>query len=108
MLGACREDCHQHIPFWWSGFEFVFISVSFVAIFISTKRTSSHLIKPLFWLSWSLMCMIILNEKAHLFELPEFLIYIPSTLLILAHIYNLKYCMCVEESESCCAVDRSA
>ena len=105
ILGTCNEACHQDIPFWWSGFEFIFVAISFFAIYHSTRLTSSQFIKPLFWSTWALICLIVFNERFYWTELPEYLIYIPSTLLIGFHIYNLKFCMCVKETQSCCTTD---
>ena len=106
IMGSCGGHCHDNVPDWWMGFDLIFLFVSFISIWFSVKQTTSKVIKPLFWLGWLLMGFAVVNEKLHLTELPHWVIYIPAGFLIGAHIYNLKYCQCQPEEESCC-VDKA-
>jgi hypothetical protein len=45
---------------------------------------------------------VIFNEKVALLPLMEQVIYLPSTALVLLHLYNRKYCNC---GEAACCVD---
>lgn len=90
------------IPFWWKVLDYVFLAISFMAVYWSVKTTSKAWMKPAFWGTWAVLFFILMNEKVHLFHIPEFTIYLPSLGLVFLHIYNKKYCKCKEEE--CCAV----
>lgn len=100
VLNTCSDHCHDQVPVWWGEFDYLFLGVSFLAIWYSTQETSSQMIKPLFWLGWVVLAFAILNEKLHLLEIPHFFIYIPTVYLIFIHIYNLKFCQCQPEEEA--------
>lgn len=102
LVGSCVGSCHDLIPFWWSSFEFVFVGIAFLAIYQSTRVTTSAIIKPVFWVNWVAICFAIFNEKMHWVEIPEYFIFIPTSILIITHIYNLKFCSCQSEEDSCC------
>jgi len=41
-----------------------------------------------------------LNEKLQVVEIAEAFIYVPSIALVILHVYNRKYCQCIDED--CC------
>lgn len=88
------------IPKWWINLDFLFLLVSFVAIYCSTKTTSKKIMKPALWVSWFLLSFLIVNEKMTLLNLPEHFTYIIATGLSALHLYNLKYCQC--KDDNCC------
>ena len=55
--------CCKVTPTWWSSIDFIFLGISFLAIYWSTKSTSIKWIKPALWLSWGLLSSIIVNEN---------------------------------------------
>jgi len=87
-------------PTWWKFMDYLFLAISFFAILWSTKNTTLILIKPLMWLSYIMLSIIILNEKLKLFHIPEAVIYIPAVGLIVLHLYNRKFCKC--NTDKCC------
>ncbi|WP_321827484.1 MerC domain-containing protein [Maribacter dokdonensis] len=87
-------------PVWWKSLDYVFLVISFLAIFWSTKNTTLKWMKPMLWLSWSVLAAIILNEKLELFPIPEFAIYIPALALVILHLYNRNHCKCA--TDNCC------
>lgn len=87
---------------WWGMLDFIFLAISFYAVYISAKQSSKKLVSFGLWFSWLFMFAIIANEKIGLLELVEEIIYLPSLALVFLHIYNLKYCTC-KESECCVA-----
>lgn len=89
------------VPFWWTGLNFIFIIVSFFAVYGSVKNTSRKIMKPLLWLGFIFLSTLIINEEIGFYHLPEFATYIAASNLAFLHIYNLKYCQC--EDEECCA-----
>ena len=106
LVQASSATCCNTLPFWWKLIDFIFLTISFFAIYWSTKTTSIQWIKPLLWLSWFALLLIILNEKLEIFHLEESVIYVPALALMVLHLYNKKYCQC--NSESCCVeVDKN-
>ncbi|NRA93638.1 MAG: MerC domain-containing protein [Psychroserpens sp.] len=100
LAQTCSAACCSESPMWWSGIDFIFIGVSFFAVYWSAKTTSKGWIKKALWISWVALFVVILNEYIHLISLPEFVIYIPAIALVLLHLYNKKYCQC--QDTSCC------
>ncbi|WP_046757608.1 MerC domain-containing protein [Kordia jejudonensis] len=89
-------------PFWWKILDFVFLIISFIAIYWSSKTTSKQWMKFLMWITWLCLCLFILNEKLAWFSIPEYAIYLPGIGLIVLHVYNKKYCQC--KDDQCCAL----
>ena len=90
----------EYLSLSWKGINLVFIIFSLIAVNRSTKKTTSKIIKPIFWLSWSLLCFVILNEEVKFFKLPELVSYVSALNLAGVHMYNLKFCGC--NDENCC------
>ena len=88
------------VPLWWQLLNYVFIVVSFFAVFRTVKNSSNQLVKSLLWVSWGLLSALILNEEFEIMHMPELLTYFAGISLASLHIYNLKYCQC--EDENCC------
>ena len=97
---SCSIVCCDSTPVWWGALDYFFLVVSFFAVYRSTQTTSSNLIKPFLWLSWSVLFIIIMNEKTTWFSLSEQAIYFPALALIALHLYNKKYCQC--NNNKCC------
>ena len=105
VLATCREPCYANIPYWWSSLDLIILTISFISVFYSTKKTTNSLLKPMFWLAWSAIAFGVLNEKFTWLEIPEYFIYMPTSLIIVLHIYNLKFCQCQDEKKVCCVDD---
>ena len=86
---------------WWSSLNIIFIMVSFVAVYNSVKKTSRNVMKPLFWLGFSILTLSIVNEEFHFLHVPEIFNYSAAGFLAGLHIFNMRYCQC--EDEECCA-----
>ncbi|NIJ45206.1 hypothetical protein FHR24_001645 [Wenyingzhuangia heitensis] len=91
---TCATTCNGAVPHWWSFIDYIFLVISFFAVYKSTQETSISFIKPLLWFSWFVLFLIIANEKLELIILNEATIYIPALALIGLHLYNKKYCKC--------------
>ncbi len=87
-------------PTWWKLIDYIFLLISFGAVYWSTKNTTISWIKPLLWGSWFFLTAIIFNEKLELLPLPEAIIYIPAIALAMLHLYNRKHCKCA--TDNCC------
>ncbi|WP_081740385.1 MerC domain-containing protein [Aquimarina pacifica] len=85
---------------WWKSLDFIFLGLSFIAIYRSTKTTISTRIKYAFWFAWLSLLLIVINEKLSIFYFPEEAIYVVSILLVGLHFYNKRNCHC--KGEKCC------
>lgn len=97
---SCSVSSCSNVPAWWGSIDYVFLIISFFAVYRTTKTTALNWIKPAFWLSFSLLVAVIGNEKLGLFHLNENVIYVPAMALIALHLYNKKYCQC--QQDKCC------
>lgn len=94
LAKSCSSSCCESSPSWWSSLDFIFLLVSFFAIYQSSKNSSILWIKYAMWSSLAFLLAVLLNEKTHLLPLPEYTIYFPAITIVILHIYNLKYCKC--------------
>lgn len=97
---SCSTTCCEASPGWWSALDFIFLIVSFFAIYQSSKNTSKIWMKYAMWASWVSLFALLLNEKLQHYPLFESAIYFPAITIVILHIYNLKYCQC--EASECC------
>lgn len=97
---TCSATCCDAAPTWWRWLDYVFLAVSFIAVWQTSKTSSKNWVKYALWLSWTLLLSTILIEKLALLHLPEGTIYLPALALVGLHFYNLKYCQCAEDK--CC------
>ena len=87
--------------FLWQSLNFLFLAISFIAIYYSVKNSSNSYVKILLFLSWLILSCLILIELFEILSIAEFYTYIAAISLSSLHIYNLNYCRC--EDDSCCA-----
>lgn len=99
-LTAVHHD-HHSAPVWWGNLDFLFVLISILAVYQSTRNSSNTKIKYALWVSWFALFILILNEKVEWYPLAEFITYIVAFTLAGLHIYNLNYCQCI--SDDCCA-----
>ena len=97
---ACTTTCCAEAPLWWQIIDYFFLIISFIAIYLVTQKTSLTWIKIVFWSSWIILLLTILNHTFQTFEIPKNFIYLPASTIIILHFYNLKFCKCSEDS--CC------
>jgi hypothetical protein len=102
MAQAGMIESAEAQPKWWGFLDMVFLGISFIAIWWSGKATSKKWMRNALWVSWAVLALVIFNEKVALLPLMEQVIYLPSTALVLLHLYNRKYCNC---GEAACCVD---
>ena len=87
-------------PFWWVLIDYLFLVISFYAIFSISKNLTVKWLKSSFWISWLVLLITIANHSINIINLPNNFIYIPSIVIVVLHFYNLKYCKC--QDEKCC------
>lgn len=86
---------------WWKNLDLFFLTLSFFAIYRSTRLSNNVLIKSALWTSWVILFFLIVNEKISWLPIAELIIYITTSSLIFFHIYNLNFCQC--KTDDCCA-----
>ena len=63
VVQSCAASCCASAPGWWLLFDYFFLTISFYAIFKSTKTTQSNFIKYSLWSFWFLLFCLIVNES---------------------------------------------
>lgn len=96
---SCSISCCEASPVWWKWLDYLFLVISFVAVYRSNQTTSKVWIGRALWISWYMLALVILNEKVDLMALPEYAIYFPALSLVGFHLYNQKYCQCGPQCE---------
>jgi len=86
--------CCDSGPTWWSSIDYVFIAITFFAVYYSAKRTSKAWMKYSLFGSWVLLSLLVVNEKVSLFPIADLWKYLSALLLIALHLFNRKYCQC--------------
>ena len=99
---SCSSYCCESSPNWWSSLDFIFLIVSFFAIYQSSKNSSKLWVSHAMWTSWIFLLLVLANEKLQLCNLFEYSTYIPAMMLVVLHMYSLKYCQC--KTDTCCTI----
>lgn len=97
---ACTVSCCADSPVWWRTIDFIFLVISFVAVYFAAKNSSKVWVKVAFYVLFGLLGFFIINEHFGSAQLPRILLYTPAFLLFALHLYNKKYCQCQDQ---CCA-----
>ena len=97
---ACSTTCCAVATTWWIMIDYLFLLISFAAIYFISKALTIKWLKIAFWVSWALLLFSILDHSFGIFFLPQNFIYIPSFLIVALHFYNVKFCKC--KGETCC------
>ncbi len=84
----------------WFLLNYIFLLISFIAIYYSVKNSANKFIKILLYLFWALLSALIIFESLEIFSISEAATYFSASSLICLHIYNLRYCRC--DNEDCC------
>ena len=98
---ACTATCCSDAPSWWLMIDYLFLFISFIAIFFISKNLTIKWLKNVFWISWIVLLFTIVNHSINITYLPKNFIYIPSISIVVLHFYNLQFCKC--QNETCCS-----
>ena len=90
--------CCEKIPLWWQLLNYLFLTISFIAVISAVKKSTKVWLGIAFIASWTFLFLAILIETFEIVVIPEVLSYIPAFCLIALHLYNQNYCTCDE----CC------
>jgi MerC mercury resistance protein len=72
------------LPDWWESVDYVFLVISFIAVFHSARHTPAKAIKVSLWLFWSILAVAIIFSKDF-----HWLAYVASAGLITTHFLNI-------------------
>ena len=86
--------------FSWQSLNYLFMIISFLAVYRSAKNSSNSIIKILMFVSWIFLSLSLLNEQFEIFRIEEFYTYLAITSICSLHFYNLRYCRC--DDPNCC------
>ena len=84
----------------WFIINYIFLFISFIAIYYSVKNSSNRFIRISLYLFWAVLSGLIINESLGILSIPETATYLSAFSLICLHIYNLNYCRC--DNDDCC------
>lgn len=98
---AKATSTHVHKPVWWGLIDYIFLVVSFFAIYRTVKSSTRNWIKYALWCVWIILSCAIINETFEIAHLAEASVYVPALILAGLHLYNQKYCKCTDDG--CCA-----
>lgn len=94
IIQSCTDTCCESSPMWWRSLDYLFLALSFVAVYHSNKTTTKIWVGKSLWISWFGLFIHILNEIFKWITIPPLLVYLPAILLITLHLYNQKFCKC--------------
>lgn len=97
---AQTSSITHEIPFLWQVLNYIFLVVSFFAVYRSIQNSSNTIVKIFLFIAWFSLSFFIINEGLEAYHIPEFFTYSAAILLSSLHMYNLKYCSC--KDEDCC------
>ena len=96
---ACSVSCCANSPTWWKAIDFIFLIISFAAVYFAAKNSSKSWVRITLYALFGLLSLFIINEHAGNLQLPRLMFYTPAFLLFALHLYNKKYCQC---TDNCC------
>jgi hypothetical protein len=88
------DACCDASPGWWSAIDYIFIGITFAAVFFSARKSALPCMKYALYGSWILLTTLVLNEKMIWMPLAEEWKYGSAFVMISLHLYNRKYCSC--------------
>ena len=94
------EHGHAHGSPLWASFDYIFLILSFVAVWYSVRNTNHQTLKRVLWGSWAVFAACILFEAFHL-PYGHWLMYSGSIALVVGHLVNFRHCRAHHGQESC-------
>jgi len=92
--------CSEISPTWWKMVDYLFLIITFFAIYYTAKSTLLKWLPNVMYVMWSVLAILLFNKLYHLVSIPHPAIYVPALSLSGLHIYNRHYCRC--QKDQCC------
>ena len=99
---SCAKNCCAAAPTWWLLIDYLFLALSFIAIYFASRQTSKKWVSLGFYVLWLLLTALVVNESQQFLVIRQDWVYVPAFGLILLHLYNKRYCLC--EDQQCLSV----
>tara|TARA_B100000886_G_C20420606_1_gene491369 strand:- start:804 stop:1199 length:396 start_codon:yes stop_codon:yes gene_type:complete len=96
---SCSPTCCSDAPTWWLMIDYLFLVISFFAIFHTTNSSTSLWLRILFWITWSILFFSIVDHTFNYNIFPKNFTYFPGLTIVALHFYNLKINKC--ENKNC-------
>jgi hypothetical protein len=98
---SCHADaCCEVSPGWWNAIDYIFVGVTFAAVFFSARNSARTWMKYAMYGSWVVLTAFIFNEKFSFIPIAEEWKYGSAFVLISLHLYNRKFCRCGDSCPS--------
>lgn len=75
---------------WWENLTFIFLAISFFAVYQATKSRPPAYILAIIWIGFFALSTGILLEES--WQYGEMLGYAASLILVLGHVLNIRHC----------------
>ena len=85
---TCTRTCCAETPIWWKTIDYIFLAVSFAAVWFSAKETSKSWLKIVLWINWVLLATVLIFEEAAIEIFFDKIVLVPAFTLIGLHFYN--------------------
>lgn len=101
---TCTRACCAETPLWWRTIDYVFLAVSFAAIWFSTRGNTKNWLKAILWINWGALSLVLLFEELAIELFFERVVLVPAITLIGFHLFNKFYrTKQQKETDSCSA-----
>lgn len=94
-----NSSCSQ-APTWWLAIDYLFIVITFLAVWQSGKHSSKWFMKYILFGLWTILTFFTINENLDFLDIHILWKYTAALSIISAHLYNMKFCQC--KNETCC------
>ena len=88
------STCSDISPTWWKMIDLVFLAITFIAVWHSSKKTILTWMPSALYSFWICFAILVLNNFFQFFKIPHALIYIPAICLSGLHLHNRRSCRC--------------
>ena len=96
---SCSPTCCSDAPTWWLMIDYLFLLISFFAIFHTTNSSTSLWLRIFFWTTWTILLFSIVDHSFNYHIFPKNFSYFPGLTIVALHFYNLKINKC--ENNNC-------
>ncbi|MEM1218368.1 MAG: MerC domain-containing protein [Bacteroidota bacterium] len=97
LLDTAEHHHHHHGGGLWGSLDYIFLVLSVVAVWYSSRQTSHKTYKWMLWAAWGLFAAGLLLESLDLWYIKG-LMYLGSAALVVIHLQNYRHCQHVDKS----------
>jgi hypothetical protein len=102
---SVSASCCSSSPLWWQTLDYVFLGISLIAVWFSTRKSVKQWVRIGLWVNWLVLGGVILFKEEVISYTFENIIFIPAITLILLHLYNNRFCKISRKTNANCAAD---